>query len=198
MTPRYARLGGWLLLAGAVCTVVACATPTVDGTDIDSASQGASSGKRTKRTTSSKSTADDSTAAPKGTATSTATNGTPMTNTTAVPSTTSTTTPAPTTVATTPVPSTSASTPPPVQQPACGSNDPAACLNCCLAANPGATQFEDSYEACMSTCAQGDIPCLDDCQRQHVSECAANATCAKNHACMEANNCLNTNYCNPI
>lgn len=195
MTPRYARLGGWLLLAAVVAGVVACTTPTVDGTDIATASEGAASTKRGKRTTSTSDTADS--ASPDTTTRSK--NDTPMTQTTAVPTTSASTSASAsattTTTATTPP---TASTAPVTPPPACGSADPLACLDCCLRANPGAVAFEDDYDACIQTCAPGDNACYDLCQSQHVTACAGNATCTKNHACMEANNCLSQNFCNPI
>lgn len=180
-------------------TVFACSTPTVDGTDIDNSQQGASTGKRANKRAPAKdsdSDDDESSASPTKTST-TPTSTAPRTDTTAVPTTTSTTT-GTSTGAVTPPPTTTATTPPPATQPSCGRADPIACLTCCLDANPGAVAYEDDYQFCMDGCPQGDIACLDDCQRQHVAACKGNASCTKNHACMEANNCLAQNYCNPI
>lgn len=178
----------------------ACSTPTVDGTDIDNSKQGASTGKRgSKRApVTDDDDDDDSSASPRTTPTTTGTGSSsvPKTDTTAVPTTTTTTT---STGAVTPPPTTTATTPPPTTQPQCANaNNPTACLNCCLDANPGAVAYEDDYQFCMDDCPQGDLTCLDDCQRQHVAVCKGNTSCVKNHACMEANNCLAQNYCNPI
>lgn len=189
MTPRYARLGGWLLLTGIVGMVFACSTPTIDGTDLDNASQGASSGKRTgksKRAPEKEQETDDD-----DDTSETNTNSkpkTPTTDTTAVPTTSETTEPPP-------PPTTTATTPPPVTQPNCASDDPVACLDCCLDANPDAVSYENNFDACLNRC--DDQACFDTCQAQHISACNGSAACTANHTCMEANNCLSQNFCAP-
>lgn len=194
MVPRYARLGGWLLLAGVVGAVVACSTPAVDG-DVDNTSQGA-----TKKSTSKKSTKatddddddDDIVRRPASTSTGSAATATPTTTTTATPTVTGTAT----STATTPTATTTATTPPPVTQPNCRNDaDPGACLDCCLASNPGATSFENSYDDCLDA-AQSQAQ-ADNCKSTHLDQCAANTSCTANHACMEANNCLQPMGCAP-
>jgi hypothetical protein len=90
-----------------------------------------------------------------------------------------------------PTPSTTATTPPatpPPTQPTCSNTDLQQCFFCCLDANPNAVPVEESYDTCLSNCA--DQTCVNNCAAQHATQCAASAPCSAHHACLQANGCF--------
>jgi hypothetical protein len=166
--------------------MVACATPSVDGTNLSGADTAADDTSSAPTSTAKKKTRPAATTNANG-----ETEGSTSSADTKPTATATSTSTAPTASATT------TASAPVNQLPDCtAGGDPDACRQCCLQANPGAVTFENDYDDCLNAGAtQADF---DNCRQQHLNLCASSSSCRANHACMENSNCLASNACSPL